>query len=139
MVVMLERIKFGFLNFHFQPGGLPISFACLCLQLENISCLEFKVASCVFITILNFSLVHSLHNPVTGQNVGMFLSNSSLSQNLGQELTLFSPCHKKNKNKNKNNNPTKILMKERSQRSEISWVSLTHKNKRVQGVLDPIT
>ena len=30
-------------------------------------------------------------------------------------------------------------MKERSLRSETLWVSLTHKNKRVQGVLDPIT
>ena len=48
------------------------SFPSLCLQLENISCLRFKEANSGLNTILNFSLMQSLHIPVTGLQVGMF-------------------------------------------------------------------
>ena len=62
------------LVFTFHPGGLPINLASLCLQLEKISCLEFRVAWLGLSRMLNFSLVHSLQMPFTGLNRGTFFS-----------------------------------------------------------------
>ena len=58
-----------------QSGVLISSFPSLCLQLENISCLRFKVANSGLKTMLYFSLIQSLHISEMGLNVGMFLSN----------------------------------------------------------------
>ena len=41
MVMILQGLNP--LDFTFHPGGLPINLASLCLQLENISCLELRV------------------------------------------------------------------------------------------------
>ena len=41
-------------SFHFQPGGPPISSACMCLQCANVSCLELIVAKSGFNKMLNF-------------------------------------------------------------------------------------
>ena len=56
----------------FHPGGLPISLDFLCFQWEKSSCLEFKVDFSGHMTIVNFSLVHSLQNSVTGLRFLMF-------------------------------------------------------------------
>ena len=49
-----------------QSGAFFNNLASLCLQFENISCLWFRVAKWGFITMKNFSLMHSWHLPVTG-------------------------------------------------------------------------
>ena len=55
-----------------QSGGFPINFDPICLQWENISCLELSVAKWGFKTMLNFSLRHNLHVLVTGLKSGIF-------------------------------------------------------------------
>ena len=72
MILMIQGLNP--LAFTFHPGGLPINLASLCLQLEKISCLEFRVAWLGLSRILNFSLVHSLQMPFTGLNRGTFFS-----------------------------------------------------------------
>ena len=58
----------------------------LCLQEVKISDLEFRVADSGLNKIWNFSLMHSLHVPVTGLNDGMFVFRNF------QEITGFFPA-----------------------------------------------
>ena len=89
MIMMIQGLNP--LAFTFHPGGLPINLASLCLQLEKISCLEFRVAWLGFSKMLNFSLVHNLQMPFTGLNKGMFYSKNFHSTVGVPPLLLFFP------------------------------------------------
>ena len=72
MVMIIQGLNPSVFTFH--PGGLPINLASLCLQLEKISCLEFRVTWLGLSRMLNFSLVYNLQMPYTGLNRGTFFS-----------------------------------------------------------------